>query len=121
MTIAMLSSLKIMMAILDEFEKDKDQNEMVSTLFLKNALQIINRQKINDIKHVKSLRKISCRFEASHHNSRFIVGGHGAGLSNMLFSNDASVMEFAMDPHVDRCYGYMAMSLGLDYWLIPQV
>ena len=26
-----------------------------------------------------------------------------------------------MNPHVDRCYGYMAMALGLDYWLVPSI
>ena len=26
-----------------------------------------------------------------------------------------------MKPHVDRCYGYMAMALGMDYWVVPQV
>ena len=40
----------------------------------------------------------------------------------MIFARtDAAVIEFAMKPHVDRCYGYMAMALGLDYWLVPQV
>ncbi len=40
----------------------------------------------------------------------------------MIFApTDAAVIEFAMKPHVDRCYGYMAMALGLDYWLVPQV
>ena len=31
------------------------------------------------------------------------------------------MIEFPLDPHVDRCYGYMAMALGQDYWLVPQV
>ncbi len=26
-----------------------------------------------------------------------------------------------MKPHVDRCYGYMAMALAMDYWVVPQV
>ena len=26
-----------------------------------------------------------------------------------------------MDPHVNRCFGYMAMCLGLDYWVVPEV
>ena len=51
-----------------------------------------------------------------------ITGGHGAGLTNMIFAaNNATVIEFGMRPHVDRCYGYMAMALGFDYWLVPQV
>ena len=50
------------------------------------------------------------------------VGGHGAGLTNMLFAPPgATIIEFGMKPHVDRCYGFMALALGLDYWLLPQV
>ena len=50
------------------------------------------------------------------------AGGHGAGLTNILFAPlNATVIEFPLDPHVDRCYGYMAMALGQDYWLVPQV
>ena len=33
----------------------------------------------------------------------------------------ASVIEFPMAPHIDRCYGYMAMALGLDYWIVPGI
>ncbi len=51
-----------------------------------------------------------------------LVGGHGAGLTNMLFApSDAVIIEFGLNPHVDRCFGHMAMSLGLEYWLVPQV
>ncbi len=40
----------------------------------------------------------------------------------MIFApSNATVIEFSMDPHVNRCFGYMAMALGLDYWLVPQV
>ena len=40
----------------------------------------------------------------------------------MLFMpQNSSVIEFPLRPHIDRCFGYMAMSLGLDYWLVPQV
>jgi capsular polysaccharide biosynthesis protein len=51
-----------------------------------------------------------------------LTGPHGAGLANMLFSNpDVSVIEFSMKPHCNRCFGYMAMSLEVDYWLVPQM
>ena len=40
----------------------------------------------------------------------------------MLFApRNASVVEFGLKPHVDRCFGHMALALGLDYWLVPQV
>ena len=40
----------------------------------------------------------------------------------MLFSGpDVSIIEFAMKPHCNRCFGYMAMALDIDYWLVPQV
>ena len=52
----------------------------------------------------------------------FYVGGHGAGLSNMLFAaSNATIIEFPLKPHVDRCFGHMAMALGFDYWMVPQV
>jgi hypothetical protein len=50
------------------------------------------------------------------------AGGHGAGMTNMIFApRNATIIEFAMSPHVDRCYGYMAVALGMEYWLVPQV
>ncbi len=40
----------------------------------------------------------------------------------MLFAPpDVSVIEFAMKPHCNRCFGYMAMALDIDYWLVPQI
>ena len=53
--------------------------------------------------------------------ARVILGPHGAGLTNMLLARNASVIEFPLDPHVDRNMGYMAAALGLDYWLVPEV
>ena len=40
----------------------------------------------------------------------------------MIFApRDASVIEFAMQPHTNRGYGFLSMALGLDYWLVPQL
>jgi hypothetical protein len=39
----------------------------------------------------------------------------------MIFARNASIIELAMNPHVDRCYGYMAMALNMDYWILPQL
>ncbi len=50
------------------------------------------------------------------------VGGHGAALTNMLFvPPNATIIEFALRPTNVRCFGHMAMALGLDYWIVPQV
>ena len=43
-------------------------------------------------------------------------------MTNAIYApSNATVIEFGMEPHVDRCYGYLAYSLGLEYWLVPQV
>ena len=40
----------------------------------------------------------------------------------MLFApRNASVIEFPLNPHHNRCFGFMAMALDLDYWVVPQV
>ncbi len=40
----------------------------------------------------------------------------------MIFApSTASVIEFSLKPNCNRCFGYMAMALGLDYWMVPQV
>ena len=50
------------------------------------------------------------------------TGPHGAGLANMVFApRNATIAEFTMSPHCNRCFGYMAAALGLDYWVIPEV
>jgi hypothetical protein len=40
----------------------------------------------------------------------------------MVFApRNASVVELSLKPNCNRCFGYMAMSLGLDYWMVPQI
>ena len=40
----------------------------------------------------------------------------------MIFTRvNASVVEFPWRPHIDSCYGHLAVSLGLDYWIVPQL
>ena len=40
----------------------------------------------------------------------------------MLFApRNATIIEFPLKPHTDRCYGYMALALGHSYWLVPQI
>lgn len=55
-------------------------------------------------------------------NAKIIIGAHGAGLTNMLWApNDVSIVEFPMTPNCDVCYGYMAMALSMDFWVVPEV
>ncbi len=50
------------------------------------------------------------------------TGGHGAGMTNIVFAPPtATVIEFPLKPHVDRCYGFISMAFGLDYWVVPSV
>ena len=50
------------------------------------------------------------------------TGPHGAGFSNMLFAPDnATIVEFGLKPQLNRAYGHLAASLGLDHWLVPQI
>jgi hypothetical protein len=39
----------------------------------------------------------------------------------LFLPQNASFIEFGLTPLVDRSFGYMAMALGLDYWMVPQV
>ncbi len=41
-------------------------------------------------------------------------------MTNMIYARKgASIVEFPLHPHVDRCYGHMAMALDMDYWVFP--
>jgi tetratricopeptide (TPR) repeat protein len=54
--------------------------------------------------------------------AQIIIGPHGAGLVNMVYApSDVSVVEFPMKPQCNRCFGYIAMALNFDYWVVPEV
>lgn len=54
--------------------------------------------------------------------AEIVIGPHGAGLANILFCKpSAAVIEFPMEPHCNRCFGYMSVGLGLDYWVVPEL
>jgi len=56
------------------------------------------------------------------HNVTIVVGPHGAGLTNLIWTRPGtSVVQFPMKPNNDNCFGSLASSLGIDYWLIPQI
>ena len=51
-----------------------------------------------------------------------VAGPHGAGFSNILFAQqNASVVEFMLKPQLNRAYGHLAASIGLDHWLVPEI
>eukprot|EP01124_Arcella_intermedia_P030060 TRINITY_DN6492_c0_g1_i1.p1 TRINITY_DN6492_c0_g1~~TRINITY_DN6492_c0_g1_i1.p1 ORF type:complete len:641 (+),score=156.36 TRINITY_DN6492_c0_g1_i1:44-1966(+) len=55
-------------------------------------------------------------------SATIIVAPHGAGLTNMLWSRPGtSVIQFPMNPNTDNCFGYLAMALDIDYWIVPQI
>eukprot|EP00730_Choanoeca_flexa_P003716 TRINITY_DN11484_c0_g1_i1.p1 TRINITY_DN11484_c0_g1~~TRINITY_DN11484_c0_g1_i1.p1 ORF type:complete len:777 (+),score=194.89 TRINITY_DN11484_c0_g1_i1:151-2481(+) len=54
-------------------------------------------------------------------NTAILIGPHGAGLSNIVYASHAALIEFAMKPHSNRCFGYMAQALGNPYTIVPQV
>ncbi len=40
----------------------------------------------------------------------------------MLYApSNVSVIEFPMKPHCNRCFGYLAVALGMDYWVVPEI
>jgi len=55
-------------------------------------------------------------------SANIIVAPHGAGMTNMLWTRSGtSVVQFPMNPNTDNCFGYLAVALDLDYWIIPQL
>ena len=39
----------------------------------------------------------------------------------LLSPLNVSVIEFALTPHCNRCFGYIAAAFDIDYWLVPQI
>lgn len=52
-----------------------------------------------------------------------VVGPHGPGLANILFSSIGStVIEFPLlNAKNWNYYGYLASALGIDYWIVPEM
>jgi len=51
-----------------------------------------------------------------------IVAPHGAGMTNMVWTRPGtSIVQFPMNPNTDNCFGYLAIGLDLDYWIVPQI
>ena len=55
-------------------------------------------------------------------HAKIVIGAHGAGIVNMVYTaSNLTVVEFPMRPHCNRCFGYLSMALGVDYWVVPEV
>eukprot|EP00475_Leptophrys_vorax_P043628 TRINITY_DN8462_c0_g1_i4.p1 TRINITY_DN8462_c0_g1~~TRINITY_DN8462_c0_g1_i4.p1 ORF type:complete len:129 (+),score=45.14 TRINITY_DN8462_c0_g1_i4:279-665(+) len=51
-----------------------------------------------------------------------IMGPHGAGLSNMMWMAQGSiVIEFPISPNYNVCFGNLARVLGHRYWIVPEL
>lgn len=87
------------------------------------------RKIINEDQLIELLKKYN--FEVIHsenlnykdqvelfYNSRIIISPHGAGLTNILFSKDAKVIEIHPRYRVKSHYCYLSMSLNFDYYPI---
>lgn len=49
------------------------------------------------------------------YDAEFVIGAHGAGLTNLIFSSNAKVLELFPTPFVLPHYYYLSKSLGHDY------
>jgi len=51
-----------------------------------------------------------------------VVGAHGAGLSNLLFSDPGTALVlFPMMPHVDHTFAHLAAALDLQQYVLPEI
>lgn len=50
--------------------------------------------------------------------AKLVVGPHGAGLTNIGFCQDhATLYELLPDHYMNPCFGWLAQTRGLDYWV----
>jgi hypothetical protein len=56
------------------------------------------------------------------YHSKIVVGAHGAGLTNLVFTNPGiSVIMIPMDPHVEFCFGNLVAALGSKHYVLTNV
>lgn len=54
--------------------------------------------------------------------ARIVVGAHGAGLSNLMFSDAGTrVILFPMKPHVDHTFAHLAAALDQKLYVISEI
>ena len=54
--------------------------------------------------------------------ARLVVGAHGAGLSNLLFSDPGTrVVLFPMKPHVDHTFAHLVAALDQKLYVMPEI
>lgn len=55
-------------------------------------------------------------------NAKVVVGSHGAGLANFVFTQPGAVMIiFPMRPHVEFCFGHLATALGARHYVVSEI
>lgn len=50
--------------------------------------------------------------------AELVMGPHGAGLTNVLFSEDITLVEFFEPTYVNACYYALCNSMGHEYWYL---
>eukprot|EP00041_Stephanoeca_diplocostata_P039253 m.1604811 g.1604811 ORF g.1604811 m.1604811 type:complete len:748 (-) comp25358_c0_seq21:4830-7073(-) len=51
-----------------------------------------------------------------------VVGGHGAGMANVLWQTPGTALvRFPLLPEIERCFEYMAATVGLLYYEVPEL
>jgi len=49
------------------------------------------------------------------HGAELVIGPHGAGFSNIVFSSKPKILEFFFPQHVNACYYSLSQHVGADY------
>ncbi|KAJ3130001.1 hypothetical protein HK100_008325 [Physocladia obscura] len=54
--------------------------------------------------------------------ARLVVGGHGAGLTNFVFTqNGAAMVMVPMDPHIEFCFGHIVAAMGGTHYVVSAI
>ncbi|KAI9335545.1 hypothetical protein BDR26DRAFT_865938 [Obelidium mucronatum] len=54
--------------------------------------------------------------------ARVVVGSHGAGLVNYVFTQPGAAMVMVpMDPHVEFCFGHLVAALSGSHWVLSEI
>ncbi|ESN97794.1 hypothetical protein HELRODRAFT_193201 [Helobdella robusta] len=98
---------------LRRFRQQKEIENAVKTFCGRNNLTFV----LFDDNPVPSLPETMSIF----HSSSFVVAPHGAGLANVMFCKQGSIIIEGVcnPPHVNMCYQFVSHVLGMRYHAIP--